>query len=128
MIALLCWLLIPLVNAFIDAWIIERLKQPIDHLIEYIFRGMVAILYGALIFDAQDGPQGMYVLLYEISSFDLVFELALNLLRRKPWNYLGNTAALDRFLSKRRPIYYLLKLISAAGAVLAGAYLLHYGR
>lgn len=61
MIALLCWLLIPIVNAFIDAWIIEWLKQPIDHLIEAIFRG--------------------------------------------------------------RPIYYLLKLISAAGAVLAGAYL-----
>lgn len=123
MIALLCWLLIPIVNAFIDAWIIERLKQPIDHLIEAIFRGMVMILYGALVFDAQDGPQGMAVIIYEVASFYLVFELVLNLLRRKPWNYLGNTAALDRFLSKRRPIYYLLKLISATGAVLAGAYL-----
>lgn len=123
MIAIFCWLLIPLTNAFVDAWMIERLKMPIDHLVEFLFRGMFAILYGALIFDAKDGHQGTAVIIYEATSFYVVFELALNLLRRKPWNYLGNTAALDKFLAKRRPIYYLLKLISAAGAVLTGTYL-----
>lgn len=123
MIAIFCWLLIPLTNAFVDAWMIERLKMPIDHLVEFIFRGIFAILYGILVFGIEDGDRGAWVVLYEVTSFYVVFELALNLLRRKPWNYLGNTAALDKFLANRRPIYYLLKLISVAGAILAGAYL-----
>ena len=123
MIALIFWLLIPLTNAFADAWIIERLKMPIDHLVEFLVRGMFAIVYGAIVFDAQAGTHGAMVILYEVTSFYVVFELALNMLRGKPWNYLGNTASLDKFLSKRRAVYYLLKLISVAGAVLAGAYL-----
>ena len=45
--------------------------------------------------------------LFQISSFYLLFDLSLNLMRNKPWDYQGaNSGTLDK-LSKRK--YYLLK-------------------
>jgi hypothetical protein len=128
MIKLLIWLLFPTANAVLDWYIIERDKKPIDHLVEFIFRGFAVILYGALVFDAQAGTHGFAVIAYEVCSFYIVFELVLNELRGKPWNYLGNTAMLDKILSRRRWLYYALKTISIAGAVLAAVYLINYGR
>lgn len=124
MIALLLWLLIPITNAIADWYIIERLKKPIDHLIEFIFRGMVAILYGALVFDAQVGHHGAMVIVYEVTSFYLIFELLLNLLRWKPADYIGKSSRLDIFLSKNRSLYWIFKIFSMAGAIFSAIYLI----
>lgn len=128
MIALLLWLLVPITNAVLDWYIIERLKKPIDHLVEFIFRGFAAILYGAFVFDAQGGNHGAVVIAYEVTSFYLIFELLLNLLRWKPADYLGKSSQLDIFLSRYRPLYWTLKIFSLAGAILSAIYLINYGR
>lgn len=126
MIALLIWLLFPAANAVLDWYIIERRKVYPDHLIEYIFRGFVIILYGVLVFKTEDENQGYCVFAYEVLSFYIVFELLLNILRSKPWNYVGKNSAWDKILSRHRWLYYTLKTISLAGALLAAVYLIQY--
>lgn len=125
MITILLWLLVPIANAILDWYIIERLKKPIDHLVEVIFRGMAGVLYGALVFDAQAGTHGAMVIVYEVTSFYLIFELLLNLLRWKPADYLGKSSKLDIFLSKNRALYWILKISSTAGMILSAIYLMN---
>lgn len=128
MIPILIWLLIPIANAVLDWYIIERLKKPIDHLIEFIFRGMAAIIYGSLVLKARGGTHGAMVIVYEVASFYLIFELLLNLLRWKPADYLGKESAMDRFFYRYRALYWILKIFSMAGAILSAIYLINYGR
>lgn len=117
---LLGWVLIGIGTwVLIDWYQIVRLKRSINHLSETILRCMTGIVYGALVFDAQRGMQGVWVILFEATSFYLFFEIALNLTRGMALDYIGHTSAIDRFLYNRRPIYYLLKLTSAAGMVIS---------
>lgn len=123
---ILLWLLVPIGKAVVDWYIIERLKKPVDHLIESIFVGMAMILYGAFVFDAQAGTHGAMVIVYEVSSYYIFFELALNALRRKPLDYLGKTALTDRILSRHRWLYWTLKAACAAGMIVSAIYLMKY--
>lgn len=125
MITILLWLLVPIANAVLDWYIIERLKKPIDHLVEFIFRGFAAILYGSLVLKAQAGTHGAMVIVYEVTSFYLIFELLLNLLRWKPADYLGKNSAMDRFFSQYRALYWIFKIFSLSGAILSAIYLLN---
>jgi len=113
------WIVIIASWVWVDWYQIVKLRQTINHLVEVILRGMCGILYGALIFDAQPGMMGVWVILFEISSFYLFFEVALNLARRVAWDYLGQTSAMDRFLYNKRPLFYLIKLASAAGMIIS---------
>lgn len=122
----LLWLLVPMAFAVADWYQIEKKGKYINHLVEFILRGIVAIVYGGLVFDAQPGAHGAYVLLFEISSFYLLFEFLLNILRRKGIAYLGKEAAIDKFLSRRRWLYWTLKLAVLAGTIISSIYLLNY--
>jgi hypothetical protein len=113
------WLLIVGAWVLIDWYQIVRLKRSINHLVEFILRGALGLLYGIVIFNVQMGMSGVWVILFEATSFYLFFELVLNLARGLAFDYIGRTSAIDRFLYSRRPLYYLLKLASAAGMVIS---------
>lgn len=51
------------------------------------------------------------------SSFYLLFDVSLNLLRKKPWNYRGKNSGLTDKLGL--PYYYLLKIASLLVLVLS---------
>lgn len=118
------WVLIVGAWVLIDWYQIVRLKRSINHLVEFMLRGAMGIIYGVLIFNVQMGMSGMWVLLFEATSFYLFFEIALNLSRGLAFDYIGHTSAIDRFLYTRRTLYYLLKLASAAGMVISAIKLL----
>jgi hypothetical protein len=113
------WLVIVGAWVLIDWYQIVRLKRSINHLVEFIIRCMVGILYGALVFDAQPGIMGVWVILFEATTFYLFFEFSLNLARGLAWDYIGRTSDLDKFLYTHRAIYYLIKLASAAGMIIS---------
>lgn len=116
-IKLLGWILIIAPFVVADWYLIERRKQDINHGVEFVFRGMAAILYGIFVFDTQVGMMGVHVLSFEALSFWLLFEPSLNIARGLAWDYLGTTAASDRFFRKNRGLYYILKVI-ALGVVI----------
>jgi hypothetical protein len=72
---------------------------------------MFIIIYGGLVFDARPNNGG-WIILFEVTSFYLLFELWLNMLRKLPWDYLGKNSKLDVFFSTRRPLYYVVKILS----------------
>lgn len=117
--------MIPLANAALDWYLIEKRKTGVNHVAEAIIRGMVIIVYGGAVFDAQPDTGG-WVILYEVTSFYLIFELALNLMRGRTWDYLGNTSDMDLFFAKRRPLFYVAKIISFI-AMLVSIYKIIYG-
>jgi hypothetical protein len=117
---LLGWILIGVAPwVLIDWYQIMKLKRTPNHLVEFILRCMAGIVYGALAFNVQMGMDGVWVIMFEATSFYLFFEIALNLARSLAWDYIGRTSAIDRFLYNRRSLYYLLKLASAAGMVIS---------
>jgi hypothetical protein len=121
-IKLIGWL--PVIAAFVavDWYLIERRKIEINHLVEFILRAGCAIIYGGLVFDAQPGWHGFHVISFEALSFWVLFEPALNLARRKRWDYLGTMAATDRFFRENWATYYMLKL-AAVGVLIVN---IHY--
>ena len=99
-------------NAALDATLIEEGKQ-IRHGLEALIRGAILLALAGFHFD-------LFVL--SCAIFWIVFEIMLNLLRRKPLLYVGYTAWQDRMLRKwfpKHPEYILLaiKLISLIMAV-----------
>lgn len=127
-IKLIGWL--PVIAAFVATnwYLIVRRKTEINHIVEFIFGGGAAILYGAFVFNAQPGVMGLHVLSFEALSFWLIFEHALNLARGLAWDYLGTTAATDRFFRNHQALYYALKLAALGVLVINIYYLLNYGR
>lgn len=113
------WLVIIAAWVWIDWYQIVKLKRDVNHVVEVILRAGCGILYGGLVFDAQPGMMGVWVILFEVTSFYLFFEITLNIARKLSWDYLGQTSAMDRFLYHRRPLFYLLKLFSAAGMIIS---------
>lgn len=78
------WLIAPLFNAWMDRKGAKR-----NYLIVNILRGMAVILHGSMFIYTYEG-WGYYflpVFLYEMTSFWLVFEIALNLWQKKPMLY-----------------------------------------
>lgn len=111
---------------FVDWFLIEKRGVYINHLIGFIIRVMAAIVYGGAVMDAQAGWHGFHVISFEAMSFWVLFEHALNLARRRPWNYLGTNAATDRYFSDNRAVYYILKLAAIGMLAINIHYLIHH--
>lgn len=109
---LICWIPVIAVFVAVDRYLIKIRKTSPNHLVGFILRGGAAILYGALIFEAQPGWHGVHVLSFEALSFWLLFEHSLNIWLGRPVASLGQTAATDRFFSRNRGLYYILKALA----------------
>jgi len=92
---LLLWLLPIVGNVYLD-----RTGRKPNYLIMFILRGMAAILHGILF-----NPHNLYdylpIFIFQITSFWIVFEISLNLVRGKHWLYYdhseGDSGIIDRF-------------------------------
>lgn len=92
------WLIVPLFNAWMDRKGAKR-----NYLVVNILRGMAAILHGSLFIHTYEGYWYYWwpVLMYQFTSFWIVFELVLNrYLGRGPLYYdqkEGDSGIIDRF-------------------------------
>lgn len=84
---LLPWIAFIIGHAFFDFYRIGKDEKPV-YLQSFIIRGMVALLH-ALLFNPKDTIDWMPVLVFQVTSFWLIFPLFLNGLRRKPALYVG---------------------------------------
>ena len=95
---LLLWLLPIFGNVYLD-----RTGRKPNYLIMFILRGMAAILHGILF-----NPHNLYdylpIFLFQITSFWLLFEIFLNVIRHKPLLYFDNvehdSGWIDKIFSK----------------------------
>jgi len=92
---LLLWLIPIAVNVYID-----RNGHKPNYIIVFIVRGMVAILHAAL-FNPHNVYDWLPILIFQVTSFWIFFELALNFVRNNPLMYYdnseGDSGFIDRF-------------------------------
>jgi hypothetical protein len=102
----LSWFLFIAVEIARNYYVIEVRKSKPVYLQSFIFRGWMAIIHGIML--NVDPVSWWPVLAFQMTSFWLVFDLVLNVLRGKPWYYRGETSGwLDRVPSTI--IYWLMK-------------------
>lgn len=101
--------------------IIEVHKQKPDYLNSFGFRAFAAAVCLALMsgnYDpVMDWKHSLPIVIYEVTSFYLVFDPWLNLRRGKAWDYQG---AQSGWLDKLgKPYYYFLKVLCAVLLVIS---------
>jgi len=108
---LLLWLIPIAANVWADA----NGRKPI-YLVMFILRGMAAILHGVL-FDPHTLQDYFPVFIFQVTSFWLLFEIALNIVRKKPILYYDTTEHdsgwIDKFFSLTgREFHFFCKLLA----------------
>ena len=92
---LLVWLLPIGANVWAD-----RTGRKPNYLMMFILRGMAAILHGVM-FQPENWGEYFPVFVFQVTSFWLFFEAALNIVRKKPLLYYdmkeGDSGWIDRF-------------------------------
>lgn len=93
---LLIWIVAILSETYRNYYIIEIKKSRPNYLQSFVLRGMAAILHGIL-FNPHNMGDYLPVLIFQVTSFWLLFEVSLNYLRHKPLLYYGETSGwIDR--------------------------------
>jgi hypothetical protein len=94
---LLLWLIPIAANVLAD----RNGRKP-NYLVMFILRGMAAILHGVL-FEPDNFGEYFPVLVFQVTSFWLIFEATLNYLREKPLLYYDtvekDSGYIDRFFA-----------------------------
>lgn len=97
-------------------WLIEKKKTRPIYLQSFVIRGMAAIFHGIIV-GVATWQDYLPVFIFQITSFWLLFDIGLNLARKKPLIYKGETSG---YLDSLHPIlYWVLKLVSLAGLIFA---------
>lgn len=110
MILLLSWLLFILAEVLRNYILIEKYKTRPDYVKSFLIRGIAAITHASLVMGVENWSEAVPVLLFQTTSFWLLFDPALNLLRGKELMYRGkNSGWLDKLPVK---IYWSLKFIA----------------
>lgn len=84
---LLIWFIVPLANAYAD----RKGRKP-NYAMVFIIRAFCAILHGALFINDYVNYWFYWwpVLVFEVTSFWIIFELSLNIYQRRPLLYYDN--------------------------------------
>lgn len=115
---LLLWLAYIAVDAWINYTIIEVNDKRPNYLVLNIQRGIAFILYGVFIFDTQADLRTFYIFLYCTTSFWLLFDLGINIARKKHPLYIGmHSGWIDRFGFQHKAIYYIGKVCALAALI-----------
>lgn len=132
------WLIYILIEAKVQHHLIEKRRWKPNYLQLFIIRGIVCLLWGSLIVRVgalseygltQDLELWMYkqasaYFLFATSSFWILFDLTLNFLRDRPWDYKGKTSGwLDKL---PYPIWYSGKIVALVLAGLSSWYYLKH--
>lgn len=105
---MILWLIYIILEVIIQYRLIKKGRKPI-YIQLFTIRGIFSILHGILL-DVENMTQYGYLLGFQICSFWIIFDLFLNKLRGKSWNYKGKDSGwLDKL---EYPKYYTLKIIS----------------
>jgi hypothetical protein len=109
------WLLYILLEVVTQWWLITYKKWKPIYINLFLLRGMASIFHALLLelmgaIELNSMRDYLPVLLFQTTSFWILFDLGLNLLRGKKWYYKGkNSGWLD---SLPPSIYYTLKIIA----------------
>lgn len=126
---LLIWQLYVSFDVWINYRIIEVNDSRPNYLLMNIVRGTAFIVYGRLIWDAsieltygwnvfRVTEETFYMTIYCLTSFWILFDLALNLARRKHPLYIGQHSGwIDQYGFKYPALYYLGKAVALAALI-----------
>ncbi len=96
-IVLLLWLIPIAANVYMD----RKGRKP-NYIQMFLLRGMAAILH-AILFNPHNVYDWLPILIFQVTSFWLIFEIALNLVRGKHFLYYdhleGDSGYIDRFFA-----------------------------
>lgn len=110
---MIVWFIFITLEAYRNWHVIEVQKSRPDYLQSFVIRGMAAVLHG--IFMGVTEPSNWYpVLIFQVTSFWILFDPLLNIMRNKPLLYLGDPKKGSSGWLDRLPIlvYWILKLIA----------------
>lgn len=92
-------------KAVLNNWRLNRHKH-IYHGWEMVGVIFLAIIHGGLSGVRKADDYALTMLIFQASSFWLLFDGILSTLRHKPWLYIGKTALTDRFFRKIGMSFY----------------------
>lgn len=106
-----------LVPIGVNVWFARKREKP-NYLVQFIIRGMASLLHGALFIRSQEQwPIAIVIVIFQITSFWIVFELALNIIWGEPLMYYDtkekDSGWIDRFFAWAGPGYHFAAKIAA---------------
>ena len=109
------WIGYILIDALVNWYWIEKMNTVPNYVLLTIVRGWFFILVGITI--PIEPETFLEWVLFTTCSFWVLFDLTLNLLRRKKWNYIGENSFIDG-LGLRYPIpFWACKFLALATIV-----------
>jgi hypothetical protein len=104
------WILYILLDALVNWYWIEKLKKIPNYLTSTIVRGWFFIVIGITVPVTPETFIAWF--LFTTCSFWVLFDLILNKLRGKPWNYLGENSFIDSIGKKHPSVYWIAKIVA----------------
>lgn len=92
-------------KATLDNWQLNRHRR-IRHGLELVGVIFLAIIHAGLCGVRRADDYALTMLIFQASSFWLLFDGLLSLMRGKPWFYIGKLALTDRFFRKIGMSFY----------------------
>lgn len=115
---LLIWVAFIWLDVWNNYYIIEVNDRRPNYLLMNIVRGVAFILYGAFVWDTQADIRTFYIFLYCTTSFWVLFDLGINIARKKHPLYIGmHSGWIDRFGFQHQAIYYLGKVCALSALI-----------
>lgn len=128
---MIIWLLFILAEVYRNYYMIEKQKSSPNYGISFVLRAMAAIAHGIYMDVRYDiYPDNMWdytywesvlillpLLIFQTTTFYLLFDPLLNYTRKKPFNDIGEANWLDRFGQKHPKAYWTFKAMIAFVAV-----------
>lgn len=112
---ILSWITVIEGKAVLNWHRIEQENKPIKHGLELVIVAIVALVHQALsgVNKIEEWELAGWILLFQVSSFALLFDLSLNLMRGKEPLYYGKTSVIDRLFHKLGNGAYLMYKVFA---------------
>lgn len=109
---LLIWIAVIAGFIWFSVWNIRRGNRP-NYLLENIAKGILFILYGAFIWDAQNDIRTLNLLLWCVTSWWIIFDASMGIILHNHPLYIGkNSGWIDRLGVKYPLGYWILKALA----------------
>lgn len=109
---LLIWIAVIAGFIWFSVWNIRRGNRP-NYLLENIIKGILFILYGAFIWDAQNDIRTLNLLLWCVTSWWIIFDASMGIILNNHPLYIGkNSGWIDRLGVKYPLAYWILKALA----------------
>jgi hypothetical protein len=117
---LLCWIAYIAVDVWINYHIIEVNKARPNYLLMNIVRGIAFLLWAKFLIHFEYELFYLNYFVFAVTSFWILFDLALNISRGRHPLYIGQTSGwIDQFGFQHQWLYYTAKVCAVAALVLS---------